>query len=108
MVSDIRTDSGKPRKPGTWAKGVSGNPHGRPKALIDVQAIARQHTKRNIEVLVELRDTCEDASVRLRAAVSIHEIAWGKPSQSVSSDVTLQAGDTLTTFLLGLRDGNAR
>lgn len=94
-------------KPGTWQKGQSGNPHGRPKALADVQALARKQTAKNLRVIEELRDNCPDPSIRLRAAIAHHEIGWGKPTQAVSGDMTLQAGDTLTKFLLTLRNGNA-
>ena len=93
-------------KPGTFQKGQSGNPHGRPKALVDVQALARKQTKQNIEAMIDIRDNCEDRGCSLRAAIALHEIAWGKPSQSVSADVTHQAGDTLTKFLLAVRNGN--
>ena len=70
-------------KPGTFQKGKSGNPGGRPKALVDVQALARKHTARNLEVIAELRDNAEDNPTRLRAAIALHEIAWGKPVQQV-------------------------
>ena len=68
-------------KPGTFQKGRSGNPGGRPKMLVDVQALARKQTNRNIEVLIELRDTAGDNPTRMRAAIALHEIAWGKPVQ---------------------------
>jgi len=79
---------GNPNPVSKWKKGQSGNPHGRPKALVDVQALARKQTKQNIEVMVDLRDNCEDYAVRLRAAVALHEIAWGKPTQAVSTSIS--------------------
>ena len=69
-----------------FAPGKSGNPSGRPKALVDVRELARKQTSRNIEVMIELRDDCPDANLRLKAANTLHEIAWGKPSQAVTGD----------------------
>jgi hypothetical protein len=69
-----------------FAPGKSGNPSGRPKALVDVRELARKQTARNIEVMVDLRDGCPDANIRLKAANTLHEIAWGKPSQAVTGD----------------------
>lgn len=92
-------------KPGTFPKGVSGNPGGRPKNLVDVQALARAQTKANIETLIALRDKAKDDPTRLRAAIALHEIAWGKPTQAVTS--TMEVGDTLTAFISDLRQQNA-
>jgi hypothetical protein len=65
--------------------GKSGNPSGRPKALLDVLALARKHTKANIERIATLAETAEDENVRLRASIALHEIAWGKPAQQVEN-----------------------
>ncbi len=68
-------------KPGTFAKGKSGNPGGRPKIFAEVQELARKHTKDNIEGIVKLAQYADDQNVQLRARVVLHEIAWGKPVQ---------------------------
>jgi len=62
---------------------VSGNPGGRPKAALDVQALARQHTVRAIETLV---DALGDERLRVSAAVHLLERGWGKPVQPLASD----------------------
>jgi len=69
-----------------FVPGKSGNPSGRPKALFDVRELARKQTSKNIETMIELRDGCPDANIRLKAANTLHEIAWGKPSQAVTGD----------------------
>lgn len=56
---------------------------GRPKAFDEVQALARTHTKGNIERLLHWRDQDEDPATSLRATIAIHEIGWGKPVQVV-------------------------
>ncbi len=89
-----------------FKKGISGNPGGRPKAAFDVQACARKRTKKNLDNLAHWADQKDDGAIAVRANIALHEIAWGKPAQQVTADVTHQAGDTLTTFLLALRNGH--
>ena len=67
-----------------FQKGNCANPHGRPKLLHDVVALARKQTAANLSTLIELRDNADDNPTRLRAAIALHEIAWGKPAQGVT------------------------
>lgn len=96
-----------------FVKGKSGNPGGRPKQAHDVVALAREQTKANIAVLVRLRDRCKEPNVRLRAAVALHEIAWGKPVQAVTGagggPVVLEHGvtDELAALMARIRSGRA-
>lgn len=67
----------------SFKKGGVGNPKGRPKLYPEVRELARKHTAGNIERLVHWRDQDVDPGASVRAAQYLHEIAWGKPSQSV-------------------------
>jgi len=78
-----------------FKRGQSGNPGGRPKAAADVVQLARKRTSQNLKQLAYWADQREDGSVAMRAAIALHEIAWGKPAQSMdfkgSVDVPLGA-----------------
>jgi K+ transporter len=39
---------------GRWKKGQSGNPGGRPKAVVEIRGLARLHTSTAVKVLVEV------------------------------------------------------
>jgi hypothetical protein len=67
-----------------WQKGQSGNPGGRKKDVVNVMALARQHTPQAIKTLHEI---CSDPKMppnaRVQAAVAILDRGWGKPAQTV-------------------------
>lgn len=67
----------------SFGPGNCANPKGRPKAIVDVQLLARTQTKQNIERLMFWRDQDDDPATAVRATIALHEIAWGKPSQAV-------------------------
>lgn len=92
-------------KPGTFKKGASGNPKGRPKVFAEVQELARKKTTANIARIERLAEFAEDDNVKLRASIALHEIAWGKPIQQVKQegDLTLHAGDSLSEMMLKVR-----
>ena len=56
------------KRPGTWAKGQSGNPAGRPALPAEFREQIRSHTAAAIAVLVRALDD-EDARVRVRPAL---------------------------------------
>jgi hypothetical protein len=78
-----------PKRPGTWAKGQSGNPAGRPALPAEFREQIRSHTAAAIRVLVNaLNDP--DARVRVAAAKELLDRGHGKPA--TVADVTLRHG----------------
>ena len=71
---------------GGFQKGKSGNPGGRPHALVSVMEEARKHTLDAIRVLVELMCGANSESVRLNAAEAILSRGWGRPVQAFQVD----------------------
>jgi hypothetical protein len=84
QISDISAATDRPRgRP--WAKGISGNPGGRPKAIADLVALARQQTPNALKVLASLmEDINAPASARVAAAKEILDRGWGRSQSSVS------------------------
>ena len=66
-----------------WPPGRSGNPGGRPKAALDIQALARQHTPDAINALVA---ALANPRERVSAAVALLDRGWGKPTQPLAGD----------------------
>jgi len=77
------------KRPGTWAKGQSGNPAGRPALPAEFREQIRSHTAKAIRVLVEALDD-PDVRVRVAAAKEILDRGHGKPA--TVADVTLRQG----------------
>lgn len=82
-------------------RGRSGNPGGRPKAALDVQALARRHTEPAIRALIE---ALRDPRLKVQAAQALLDRGWGKPAQTIhaQSEATVlhliaaqEAGDEL-------------
>lgn len=72
---------------GKFQKGQSGNPGGRPKALLDVIRLARQETEASLKTLAKIRDS-EDAPApaRVAASTALLDRGWGKPTQPIDGD----------------------
>lgn len=69
---------------GRFAKGVSGNPGGRPKALVEVKALAQKHTVDAINALAKIVRTGKNEQAIIAAATALLDRAWGKPTQPLS------------------------
>ncbi len=65
--------------------GQSGNPKGRPKAPVDIAALARVHGPQCVAVVVELLAS-SDERIRLAAATVLIERGFGKPVQPIAGD----------------------
>ena len=65
--------------------GKSGNPGGRPKALINISAAAKKYSQEALDLLVSAV-RCEQAgwSTRVAAACQLLDRAFGKPMQSIA------------------------
>src|SRR5258708_2795107 len=95
------------KRPGTWAKGQSGNPAGRPALPIEFREQIRSHTAAAIAVLVDaLKDP--DARVRVAAAKELLDRGHGKPA--AVADVTLrqEAVDLAQSHLQALLEFSAK
>jgi hypothetical protein len=74
----------------TWQKGIpSPNPGGRPKALHDLQELARQHTEAAIGTLAEImNDEKAPHNARISAAEGLLSRGWGRPVQPMVNTQT--------------------
>jgi hypothetical protein len=71
-----------------WEKGHSGNPGGRPKAVVEVQTIARKHTADALKALAAIvNDKKAPASARAASAQILLDRGWGKPTQHIEANV---------------------
>lgn len=90
--------AGPARKPGTWAKGTSGNPGGRPRVVTHVQSLAREHTTEAIATLAEaMRDV--DPRVRCAASQALLSRAWGNPSTPVEIEAAPEPDEEPVSLL---------
>ena len=69
----------EPGGPHRWAKGVSGNPGGRPVVSRDIKELARQYTGDAIRALVE---ALQDPRSKVPAAMALLDRGYGRPEQT--------------------------
>jgi hypothetical protein len=68
------------RRPnGTYLPGVSGNPSGMSRALVEVTELARQHAAEALAALVEIATRGKSESARVAAATALLDRGYGRP-----------------------------
>ncbi|MBX9659068.1 MAG: hypothetical protein K2X00_10910 [Nitrospiraceae bacterium] len=72
-----------------FAKGVSGNPRGRPKKVRSIEDIAVENGEKAMRILAKLLDS-DDEKVALAAANALLDRGVGKPKQAVTMDASVK------------------
>ena len=74
-----------------FRKGQSGNPGGRPKILADVRELARAHTAKALNTLVEIVENKKSPpAARVAAANSLLDRGYGKPEAKIDASISRQ------------------
>jgi hypothetical protein len=92
------------RGPGRpFAKGVSGNPGGRPKEAVHVKELAREYTVQAVTTLAEIMcDPEAPAAARARSAEALLNRGWGTPESTANVNVSTDpTTEQLIQIILG-------
>ena len=71
-----------------WVEGKSGNPSGRPKMPEELREAFRASAPKALATLMDVLETGDKASDRLRAAEILLNRGYGMPVQSVEAEIT--------------------
>jgi hypothetical protein len=78
-----RRGPGRPFEPGR-----SGNPGGRPRGWVELQALARTQTEAAIATLARIMRAGKPDAARVAAATVLLDRGWGRPHQTTSLEAT--------------------
>ncbi len=67
-----------------WPKGTSGNPGGRPKTRVDLQALCRARTPEAVATLIRMMRQKTNPAAAARAAEILLDRGWGRAESSGS------------------------
>jgi hypothetical protein len=89
-----------------FKRGQSGNPGGRPKAIVEVATAARERTLEAIETLTSImRSTKATPAARVSAATALLDRGWGRAPQTIDlrqhADFRTLTDDELTAIAAG-------
>ena len=88
ITAFIRQMPKKPPTAGSFKKGQSGNPKGRPKEYPEIKALARSKTEKAIAALERALD---DDKTAVPAAIALLDRGWGRPGQSEPDEHNINA-----------------
>jgi hypothetical protein len=92
---------------GSWKKGKSGNPNGRPPAIPkEVKAACQEHTEDAVKTLAQIMsDKKANPSARIAAANSLLDRGWGKAAQTLNVKRSNDIRDLTTQELYAIASG---
>jgi hypothetical protein len=99
-------EKGKVNPGRKFQRGQSGNPGGRPKAIVEVAAAARERTLEAIETLTSImRSPKATPAARVSAATALLDRGWGRAPQTIDlrhhADFRTLTDDELTAIAAG-------